>query len=132
MVTMTDTAAKKVSELRLEEGKPEWGLRVRVVGGGCSGMSYELGWEDQAAPEDNVVAAQGIKVYIDKHSAPYLTGIEIDFVDNNMMGAGFAINNPNVQAACGCGSSFQAKEEAGGEPVSTHAAGGGCCSGCSH
>jgi Fe-S cluster assembly iron-binding protein IscA len=47
MITMSETAARKVSELRLEEGKPEWGLRIRVVGGGCSGMSYELGWEDQ-------------------------------------------------------------------------------------
>src|SRR6266487_1831438 len=88
MLTMTEIAAKKVSELRLEEGKPEWGLRIRVVGGGCSGMSYELGWEDQAAADDNVLDAQGIKVYIDKHSAPYLEGSEIDFVDNNMMGAG--------------------------------------------
>ena len=63
MITMTDTAAKKVSELRLEEGKPEWGLRIRIVGGGCSGMSYELGWEDQPQADDDVVeAAQGIKV----------------------------------------------------------------------
>jgi iron-sulfur cluster assembly accessory protein len=107
MVTMTETAAKKVSELRLEEGKPEWGLRIRVVGGGCSGMSYELGWEDQAASDDNVFDAQGIKVYIDKHSAPYLSGIEIDFVDNNMMGAGFAIKNPNVKSSCGCGQSHR-------------------------
>src|SRR5207302_1828792 len=57
MVTVTETAAKKISELRLEEGKPEWGLRVRVVGGGCSGMSYELGWEDQQAPGGTVEAA---------------------------------------------------------------------------
>src|SRR5262249_33748715 len=70
MVTMTDTAAKKVSDLRLEEGKPEWGLRIRVVGGGCSGMSYELGWEDQETSGDNVIeAAHGIKVYIDPQSA---------------------------------------------------------------
>ncbi len=90
MITMTDTAAKKVSELRLEEGKPEWGLRIRIVGGGCSGMSYELGWEDQQHADDNVVeAAQGIKVYIDKNSAAYLSGSEIDFVQNDMMGAGF-------------------------------------------
>src|ERR1700756_3981932 len=89
MVTMTDTAAKKVSELRLEEGKPEWGLRIRIVGGGCSGMSYELGWEDQQQGDDSVVEpAQGIKVYIDNHSAPYLSGSEIDFVQNDMMGAG--------------------------------------------
>ena len=72
MVTMTETAAKKVSELRLEEGKPEWGLRIRVVGGGCSGMSYELGWEDQQASDDDITESQGIKVYIDKNSAPYL------------------------------------------------------------
>jgi iron-sulfur cluster assembly accessory protein len=94
--------------MRLEEGKPEWGLRIRVIGGGCSGMSYELGWEDQAAPDDNVFESQeGIKVYIDKNSAPYLAGIEIDFVDNNMMGAGFAITNPNVKSSCGCGQSHQ-------------------------
>jgi iron-sulfur cluster assembly accessory protein len=108
MVTMTETAAKKVSDLRLEEGKPEWGLRIRVVGGGCSGMSYELGWEDQQAEGDNVVeASQGIKVYIDKNSAPYLAGSEIDFVENEMMGAGFAIKNPNVKSSCGCGQSHR-------------------------
>ena len=87
MVTMTETAAKKISELRLEEGKPEWGLRVRIVGGGCSGMSYELGWEDRQQPDDDIVEAHGIKVYIDRHSAPYLTGSEIDYVDNSMLGA---------------------------------------------
>ena len=107
MVTMTETAAKKVSELRLEEGKPEGGLRIRVVGGGCSGMSYELGWEDQQAADDDITESQGIRVYIDKNSAPYLSGIEIDYVDNNMMGAGFAIKNPNVKSSCGCGQSHR-------------------------
>jgi iron-sulfur cluster insertion protein len=108
MITLTETAAKKVAELRLEEGKPEWGLRIRVVGGGCSGMSYELGWEDERAADDNVIeASDGIKVYIDQHSAPYLSGSEIDFVDNNMMGAGFAIKNPNVKSSCGCGQSHR-------------------------
>ncbi len=107
MVTLTETAAKKVTDLRLEEGKPEWGLRIRVVGGGCSGMSYELGWEEQAAEEDNVVESHGIKVYVDKQSVPYLAGSEIDFVENNMMGAGFAIKNPNVKSSCGCGQSHQ-------------------------
>ena len=58
MVTMTETAAKKVGELRLEEGKPEWGLRIRVVGGGCSGCPYELGWEDQQAADDDVIESQ--------------------------------------------------------------------------
>ena len=107
MVTLTETAAKKISELRLEEGKPEWALRIRVVGGGCSGMSYELGWDDAPADDDSVVESQGIKVCVDTHSAPYRQGSEIDYVDNNMMGAGFAIKNPNVKSSCGCGHSHQ-------------------------
>ena len=107
MVTLTEAAAKKVADLRLEEGKPEWGLRIRLVGGGYSGMSYELGWEDQGSDEDNVVETNGVKVYVDRRSAPYLAGSEIDYVDNNMLGAGFAINNPNVKSSCGCGSSHQ-------------------------
>jgi iron-sulfur cluster assembly accessory protein len=107
MVTMTETAAKKVADLRLEEGKPEWGLRIRVVGGGCSGMSYELGWEDQEAAGDNVVDAHGVKVFIAPHSATYLQGSEIDFVDNQMLGSGFAVNNPNVKSSCGCGQSHR-------------------------
>ena len=107
MVTLTEAAAKKVSDLRLEEGKPEWGLRIRLVGGGCSGMSYELGWEDQESEEDNVVESHGVKVFVDRRSAPYIAGSEIDYVDNNMLGAGFAINNPNVKSSCGCGSSHQ-------------------------
>jgi iron-sulfur cluster insertion protein len=107
MVTLTETAAKKISELRLEEGKPEWGLRIRLVGGGCSGMSYELGWDDTAAADDNVVESHGVRVFVDSRSLPYLDGSEIDYVDNNMLGAGFAIKNPNVKSSCGCGSSHQ-------------------------
>jgi iron-sulfur cluster assembly accessory protein len=107
MVTLSEMAAKKITELRLEEGKPEWALRIRVVGGGCSGMSYELGWDDAPADDDSVVESQGIKVFVDTHSLPYLQGSEIDYVDNNMMGAGFAIKNPNVKSSCGCGHSHQ-------------------------
>jgi iron-sulfur cluster assembly accessory protein len=107
MVTLTETAAKKISELRLEEGKPEWGLRVRLVGGGCSGMSYELGWEDQQGADDQVIESHGIKVYVDPHSASYISGSEIDYVANDMMQAGFAIKNPNVKSSCGCGQSHR-------------------------
>jgi iron-sulfur cluster assembly accessory protein len=107
MITLTQTAAKKVSDLRLEEGKPESGLRIRVVGGGCSGMSYELGWEDEAAAGDSVLESNGVKLYVDQHSAPYLAGSEIDFVETDMMGAGFAVKNPNVKSSCGCGQSHQ-------------------------
>ena len=107
MITLTEMAAKKIADLRLEEGKPEWGLRIRIVGGGCSGMSYELGWDDTAVEGDNVVESNGVKVFVDSHSAPSLQGSEIDYVDNNMLGAGFAIKNPNVKSSCGCGSSHQ-------------------------
>jgi iron-sulfur cluster assembly accessory protein len=107
MVMLTETAAKKIAELRLEEGKPEWGLRVRLVGGGCSGMSYELGWEDEETADDQVIESQGIKLYIDQHSVPYVSGAEIDYVANDMMGAGFAIKNPNVKSSCGCGQSHR-------------------------
>ncbi|MFQ5830409.1 MAG: iron-sulfur cluster insertion protein ErpA [Candidatus Methylomirabilia bacterium] len=107
MVTLTETASRKLMELRLEEGKPDHGLRIRVVGGGCSGFSYELGWENQAADGDTVVESGGVNVYVDPMSAQYLAGSEIDFMENNMMGAGFAIKNPNAKATCGCGQSHQ-------------------------
>ena len=70
-------------------------------------MSYELGWEDQAAEGDNVIESHGIKVYVDTESARYLAGSEVDFVENQMLGAGFAIRNPNVKSSCGCGQSHQ-------------------------
>jgi iron-sulfur cluster insertion protein len=107
MITVTEAAARKVETLRLEEGKPEWGLRLRVVGGGCSGFSYELGWEDAEQQGDQVVESGGVKVYVDPQSAPYLAGAEVDYVDS-LYGAGFSIKNPNVKGTCGCGHSFQA------------------------
>jgi len=132
-VTLTDRAAEKFKELAAEEpaGEAEV-LRVAVQGGGCSGFQYALGFDRGAQDGDNQIESQGVRIVIDPMSAPYLLGSEIDFVDA-LMGGGFAINNPNVVAACGCGSSFQARDdETGeGEPVPTHA-GGGCGSGCSH
>ena len=107
MVTLTETAAKKVETLRLEEGKPEWGLRLRVVGGGCSGFSYELGWEDAVQEGDQVVESSGVKVYVDPNSVQYVGGAQIDYVDS-LYGSGFSINNPNSKGSCGCGHSFQA------------------------
>jgi iron-sulfur cluster insertion protein len=107
MVTMTESAAKKVQDLRLEEGKPEWGLRLRVVGGGCSGFSYELGWEDAEQEGDQIVEARGVRVFVDPMSTQYVSGVEIDYVDS-LYGSGFSIKNPNSTGTCGCGHSFQA------------------------
>ncbi len=131
MVTVTENAAGKIRELMAEEPEGDVGvLRVAVQGGGCSGFQYALGFDRGPQDGDNEINTNGVTVVIDPFSAPYLAGAEIDFVDA-LMGGGFAINNPNVVAACGCGSSFQAKEDEPGEPVAGHA-GGGCGSGCSH
>ncbi|MFQ5899431.1 MAG: HesB/IscA family protein [Candidatus Methylomirabilia bacterium] len=107
MVTVTETAAQKLIDFGAEEGRSDCGLRIRVVGGGCSGFSYELGWEEKAAEGDQVVESRGVKVYVDPMSAKYLDGSEIDYVDNSVLGAGFAIRNPNVKSSCGCGQSHQ-------------------------
>jgi iron-sulfur cluster assembly protein len=132
MVTVTESAATKIRALMAEEPEGEVSvLRIAIQGGGCSGFQYALGFDRGPQDGDNEIEMNGVRVVIDPFSAPYLTGAEIDYVDA-LMGAGFAINNPNVQAACGCGSSFQAKEGAvEGEAVQTHA-GGGCGSGCAH
>jgi iron-sulfur cluster assembly accessory protein len=128
VVTVTDSAAQKIRELMASEPEGDVAvLRIAIQGGGCSGFQYALGFDRGPQDGDNEIEANGVRVVIDPFSAPYLAGSEIDFVDA-LMGAGFAINNPNVQAACGCGSSFQAKEgvaEAAGGATPTHA-GGGC------
>ncbi len=132
MVTLTESAASKIRQLLAEDPEEDVQvLRVAIQGGGCSGFQYALGFDRGPQDGDNEVEMHGVKVVVDPFSAPYLAGSQIDYVDA-LMGAGFAINNPNVQAACGCGSSFQAKEGvADGAPAATHA-GGGCGSGCSH
>ena len=131
MVTLTESAASKIKQLLAEDPEEDVQvLRVAIQGGGCSGFQYALAFDRGPQDGDNEVEMHGVRVVIDPFSAPYLTGSEIDYVDA-LMGAGFAINNPNVQAACGCGSSFQAKDEVEGEPVGAHA-GGGCGSGCAH
>ena len=135
LVSLTEKAASKIKELQAEEPDGEATvLRVAIQGGGCSGFQYGLGFDRGAQAGDHELEFHGVRVVVDPFSAPYLAGSEIDYVDA-LMGAGFAINNPNVQAACGCGSSFQAKEGVAGEgePAGGHAhahAGGGCGSGC--
>jgi iron-sulfur cluster assembly protein len=129
VVTVTESAAQKIRELIDQEPEEDVSvLRIAIQGGGCSGFQYALGFDRGPQDGDNEIESNGVKVVIDPFSAPYLAGSEIDYVDA-LMGAGFAINNPNVQAACGCGSSFQAKEGVEGEPTSA-GAGGACGSGC--
>jgi iron-sulfur cluster assembly protein len=127
IVSLTEGAATKIKQLMAEEPEGESGvLRIAVQGGGCSGFEYALGFDQAAQEGDHRLASHGIDIVVDPFSAPYLSGTQIDFVDG--LQGGFAINNPNVTAACGCGHSFQAEE--GSEP--DLAAGAGCGSGCSH
>lgn len=112
VLSLTDAAAAKLHELTKDEPNPAIGLRVYVYSGGCSGYRYGMMLEDAPTPEDNVVTANGVRVYIDGTSVPLIQGAEIDYVDT-LMGAGFTVNNPNAVSGCGCGSSFRTAEDAG-------------------
>lgn len=105
MITLTDIAADKVKELIEAEGEPELALRVAVRPGGCSGFSYEMYFDSEFADDDMKAAFGQISVVSDPMSAQLLDGATLDFKDG-LMGAGFAIDNPNASRTCGCGSSF--------------------------
>jgi len=107
MITITDRAADKVKEIAESEALQGQGLRLRVVGGGCGGFSYDLYFEDKPTDMDETFDANGIRVYVDPLSFQYLDGTEIDYVES-LNAAGFKFNNPNVRGTCGCGSSFSA------------------------
>ncbi|MBS13678.1 MAG: iron-sulfur cluster assembly accessory protein [Gemmatimonadetes bacterium] len=105
MVTVTESAAGKIRDLLAREGRADCGLRVRVVGGGCSGLQYKLEFSEEPDGDIDVVESNGVRVFIDMKSALYLVGSELDF-DDGLMGQGFKINNPNAKNQCGCGESF--------------------------
>ena len=108
-VTLTDVAAEKIRDL-VAAGEGEQALRIAVRGGGCSGFQYALAL-DAAKEDDNVFEHNGVAVAVDTVSMQFVFGSEVDYVDG-LQGAGFTVNNPNVVAACGCGSSFQVREDA--------------------
>jgi iron-sulfur cluster insertion protein len=105
MIGITNLAASKVNEIRQAEAiEPTMALRLRVVGGGCAGFSYDL-YFDEATEVDRRFPVNGVDVVVDEMSLMYLAGTEIDYVEG-LQGAGFKFNNPNVKSTCGCGSSF--------------------------
>ena len=112
VVSLSDAAAAKLRELTKDEPNSEIGLRVYVYSGGCSGYRYGMMLEDAPTTDDNVLSANGVRVYIDNNSVPLIQGSEIDYVDT-LMGAGFTVNNPNAVSGCGCGSSFRTADDAG-------------------
>ena len=113
MLTMTDKAAEKAKALFEEKGVAgEAGLRVFVVGGGCSGYQYGMALGREFDDEDLIVEYSGVRLVVDPDSAPLLEGAEIDYVDD-LMKSGFTIFNPNAVKSCACGSSFQTAEGGG-------------------
>ena len=106
-INLTARAAGKVQEIRSAENiEDSYGLRLRVVGGGCSGFSYDL-YFDQTTAMDKTYTAHSVTIFVDQMSLQYLRGTEVDYVEG-LQGAGFKFNNPNVKSTCGCGSSFSA------------------------
>jgi len=104
-VTLTPTAVSKVREIMTQQNPVPAGLRIGVVGGGCSGFSYSMSFENAPGMMDKVLNFDGLKVYVDATSAMYLDGCTVDFVET-LEASGFKFENPNVKSTCGCGSSF--------------------------
>lgn len=105
MITITDTAAAEVKRLLRTENKENWGLRVGVAGGGCSGLSYTLAFDEQPKDADTVVQVGDIRVFVDPKSSLYLSGIKLDY-STDLLNGGFRFINPNAARTCSCGSSF--------------------------
>jgi iron-sulfur cluster assembly accessory protein len=105
MLQITERAVHKVMQLLEAEKKSEYGLRVSVQGGGCSGFQYGMSWENEQKPDDRVLEFGGLKVYVDAKSELYLDGVKIDYVDS-LQESGFRIENPGATGTCGCGNSF--------------------------
>lgn len=105
-ITVTEKAAKEIKRI-MEENKitDEFGLRIGVKGGGCSGLTYTLGFDPETREGDTIIEQTGVKLFIDGKSLFYLSGTQLDF-SNGLNGKGFIFNNPNAVKSCGCGESF--------------------------
>ncbi|MFV8826619.1 HesB/IscA family protein [Alkalihalobacterium sp. APHAB7] len=112
MLTITESAIARIKEMLNEEEEQGLKLRIGVKGGGCSGLSYGMGFDKEEQDSDKKLDYDGLEVLVDEESAPVLNGVVIDY-KQNMMGGGFTIENPNAIASCGCGSSFRTAENAG-------------------
>ncbi|MGB3181713.1 MAG: iron-sulfur cluster assembly accessory protein [Cyclobacteriaceae bacterium] len=106
MISVTDSAKERIGKLRQEEGKtPDFNIRVSVKGGGCSGLMYDLDFDNEVRDADEVFEDKGVKILVDKKSLLYLLGTTLDFSDG-LNGKGFQFINPNASRTCGCGESF--------------------------
>jgi iron-sulfur cluster assembly protein len=107
-ITLSEKALAEVRKIMEQNKIPDtYGLRVGVKGGGCSGLSYSLGFDSEARAGDKIIEKDGVRIFIDAKSLFYLSGTQLDFTDG-LNGRGFVFNNPNASKTCGCGSSFGA------------------------
>ncbi len=107
VVTLSEAAIKEIQRLMNVQGITEGGLRLGVKGGGCSGLSYTINFDDKIGQFDTVYEIEGIKIIVDAKSAIYLQGTQLDF-SKDLVGGAFKFVNPNAQKTCGCGESFSA------------------------
>jgi iron-sulfur cluster assembly protein len=121
-VVMTESATDMVRNLLSEKEVPDYGLRIFVSGGGCSGLQYGMALEEESRPYDHVINQDGVQIFVDPTSMMYLTGAVVDYEDS-LMGGGFRIDNPNAASSCGCGHSFKTS----GSPEESAASHGGGC-----
>jgi iron-sulfur cluster assembly protein len=107
-ISLTEKAISEVKKIMEQNKIPDtYGLRVGVKGGGCSGLSYSLGFDGESHESDKIISKEGVRIFIDPKSLFYLSGTQLDFTDG-LNGRGFVFNNPNATKTCGCGSSFGA------------------------
>jgi iron-sulfur cluster assembly protein len=108
MITLTPGAITKVKSILAErEDTAGMGLRIAIIGGGCSGFQYQMTLDKEPRTDDQVLDMEGLKVFVDTQSVLYLTGTKIDYVDSSN-GSGFKFDNPNANPTCGCGETFEA------------------------
>ncbi len=114
VVTLTEAAASKLRSIMAEKNLADYGLRVFVAGGGCSGFQYGMTFDNNPRDVDIVFEQSGLRVIVDPRSVEYIAGANIDYVDS-LMGGGFQIENPNAVSTCGCGQSFRTKDQSGAD-----------------
>ena len=105
MISLTQNAVQQIRKFQEEAGASGGGLRIAVVGGGCSGLSYKLDFQNQPQPQDKVFETEGVRIFVDPKSFLYVKGLELDY-SGGLNGTGFNFKNPNASKSCGCGTSF--------------------------
>jgi len=124
-LNVTEAALNTVRDLLVQKEVPDYGLRVFVSGGGCSGLQYGMALDAAPGEHDHVIELEDVKIFIDPSSMMYMDGATIDYEDS-IMGGGFKIDNPQAVSSCGCGTSFKTEDSNGAAAGASCGTGGGC------